>query len=261
MRYLFWNTNRKNGINRYLRQLIKKYNPDIIGLAEYIDNENELISELKKNGMIFYGTPSMGSRIVTLSRFKNDEIKHRKEGTHFVVKGYPYNDGELHNVVFVHLPSKREDHGGRRSVVLETIREEVKDSDRNVIIGDFNMNPYEMPMISVREMNAIPTAEIARKGTRRFVEKVYPFYYNPMWNFLGDRNVPQGTHYYSTSEEESIYWNLFDQVIVSSSFVDDVHVDDIKIIDTLDEIAFNKKGKPNPSDHFPIYCELRRKES
>lgn len=103
MRYLFWNTNKKKGINKYLKQLIFEYRPDIVGLAEYDDNMDELINMLLKTGQMYYSPPSLGSRIVTISKFKNELVKHGTENTYFVVKGYPYNNGEIHNVVFVHL--------------------------------------------------------------------------------------------------------------------------------------------------------------
>ena len=257
MKYLFWNTNKKNGVNVYLKQLLIEYSPDIVGLAEYVDDIDEVLEELRKIGIIYYYTLPLGSRIITISKFRNEIIIHREENTYFVVKGYPYNNGEIHNVVFLHLPSKREDAGGRRAAVLRKVREAVMFCDKNVIIGDFNMNPYERIMTSVIEMNAVSSGEIAKRQKRKFVEDEYRFYYNPMWNFLGDKNVPQGTHYYSTSEEESVYWNIFDQIIVSSALVDDVNIENIKIIDILDKVPLNKKGKPDPSDHFPIYCELK----
>ena len=34
-------------------------------------------------------------------------------------------------------------------------------------------------------------------------------------------------------------------------------IENIKIIDMLDKVSLNKNGKPDPSDHFPIYCELK----
>lgn len=46
---------------------------------------DRLIDALRARGLIFYSTPSMGSRIVTLSIFRNEIIKHRKEHTHYVV--------------------------------------------------------------------------------------------------------------------------------------------------------------------------------
>ena len=41
------------------------------------------------------------------------------------------------------------------------------------------------------------------------------------------------------------------------ALVDDVDIENIKIIDMLDKVSLNKNGKPDPSDHFPIYCELK----
>ena len=257
MKYLFWNTNKKNGVNVYLKQLLIEYSPDIVGLAEYTNDIEEVLTELHSIGITYYYTLPLGSRIITISKFRNEIIMHREENTYFVVKGYPYNNGEIHNVVFLHLPSKREDAGGRRTAVLRKVREAVISCDKNVIIGDFNMNPYEKIMTSVIEMNAVSSVQIAKRQKRKFVEDEYRFYYNPMWNFLGDKNIPQGTHYYSTSEEESVYWNIFDQIIVSSALVDDVDIENIKIIDMLDKVSLNKNGKPDPSDHFPIYCELK----
>lgn len=255
MRYLFWNTNKQNNINNVLCQLILEYQPDIIGLAEYEDDVQLLLALLKESGRTYYHIPPMGARIFVISRFPNTIVEHGREDTHYVVKGFPYNEG-MHKVVFVHLPSKREDEGGRRAAVLRKVRDAIDPSEKVVIMGDFNMNPFEKAMTSVLEMNAVSSAEIAQKRTRTYVDEKFPFFYNPMWNFLGDYKKPLGTYYYSTNQEESIYWNMFDQIIVSSELINDVNVENIRIIDSVGTCMLGEKGKPKISDHYPLYCEL-----
>lgn len=255
MKYLFWNTNKRKVINKVLCQLILEYKPDIIGLAEYEDEITVLLDMLQNSGATYYSIPPMGARIFIISKFPNTIVEHGKEDTHYVVKGFPYNEG-MHKVVFVHLPSKREDEGGRRIAVLRKVREAIDPSGKVLIIGDFNMNPFDKAMTSVLEMNAVSSARIARKGTRTYVGEKYPFFYNPMWNFLGDSNEPLGTYYYPANQEESLYWNVFDQIIVSVDLVKDVNMDKIKIIDTVGTYLLGEKGLPKVSDHYPLFCEL-----
>ncbi len=56
MKYLFWNTNKKNGVNVYLKQLLIEYSPDIVGLAEYTDDIEEVLTELHSIGITYYYT-------------------------------------------------------------------------------------------------------------------------------------------------------------------------------------------------------------
>lgn len=255
MKYLFWNTNKRKKINNILSQLILEYMPDIIGLAEYEDEIVMLLDMLQKRGAKYYSIPPMGARIFVISKFPNTIVEHGKEDTHYVIKGFPYNRG-MHKVIFVHLPSKREDEGGRRKAVLRKVRDAIDPSEKVLIMGDFNMNPFEKTMTSVLGMNAVSSAKIAQKGTRTYVGEQYPFFYNPMWNFLGDSNEPLGTYYYSSNQEESLYWNIFDQIIVSVDLIKDVNTDKIKIIDAIGTELLGKKGIPKVSDHYPLFCEL-----
>lgn len=255
MKYLFWNTNKQKQINKILYKLILEYKPDIIGLAEYEDEIELLLKRLINSGAKYYSIPPMGARVHVISRFPNTIVEHGQEDTHYVIKGFPYNEG-MHKVVFVHLPSKREDEGGRRLAVLRKVREAIDPSEKVLIMGDFNMNPFEKAMTSVLEMNAVSSAEIAQKGMRTYVGEKYPFFYNPMWNFLGDKRKPLGTYYYSANQEESLYWNVFDQIIVSVDLIKEVNIDKIKIIDSVENCLLSENGKPKVSDHYPLFCEL-----
>ena len=49
---------------------------------------------------------------------------------------------------------------------------------------------------------------------------------------------------------------MFDQIIVSSELINDVNVENIRIIDSVGTCMLGEKGKPKISDHYPLYCEL-----
>jgi hypothetical protein len=69
---------------------------------------------------------------------------------------------------------------------------------RTVVVGDMNMNPFEDGMCRSEGLHAVMCKHIARKEKRTVLGKERLFFYNPMWNFLGDETRgPPGTYYRS----------------------------------------------------------------
>ncbi|MCI5220788.1 MAG: hypothetical protein D3914_16740, partial [Candidatus Electrothrix sp. LOE2] len=151
----------------------------------------------------------------------------------------------------------------RQSFVQELVREldfvrEDKKIQRLILLGDFNMNPYDRPMNLAAGLNAMMTRACAEKGSRRHLEKDYDFYYNPMWGLLGDNTKgPAGT-VYDTSNQGPYGWSMFDQVILHHSVVP--FFQDVEIITEAGEYSFiDRNGHPdakNASDHFPIIVDF-----
>lgn len=128
-----------------------------------------------------------------------------------------------------------------------------------LVMGDFNVNPFEDPMVNADTLHALSSKNIARKLRRTVYEQSYDMFYNPMWNKLGDEKG-NGTYYYNTSQITNYYWNILDQFIVRPEIADMVNVDDIKIVTQVGEHDLrNKSGIPDKgiSDHFPLYFRLR----
>lgn len=135
-----------------------------------------------------------------------------------------------------------------------------KKNNRLILIGDFNMNPYERAMNLAAGLNAMMTRECVSAGTRTFLEKQYEFYYNPMWGLFGDGSAgPPGT-VYDTSNQGPYGWSMLDQVIINHSIVGAFR--SVQILTHAGSKGLtDKNGRPDRkagSDHLPILVTLGR---
>ena len=267
MRYLFWNTN-KNDVDEIICNLVIENEPTIMAFAEYEKSIKELVQKIEKEtGRKYVEIEKLACRVKILIYEKlSQTVSHCADHINYTIKILPYNSfSENHIVAFVHLPSKMQDNREKNRYLLEQITSKIENlnSSRNrkaIILGDFNLNPYEDAMTYLTGGNAVSSKTVARKISRKDKKedmKEYFFYYNPMWNFLGDNNNINGTYYYDKTVDHSRYWNTFDQFIVSPSLIEDIK--EIKIIkEVAGKCLFNKNGIPDKaiSDHFPIYLKL-----
>ena len=265
MKYLFWNTNKRN-VDTYICKLSCEYTPTIIALAEYERDIYALVELLKKETNLDYMVlEQMACRVHILIQAKlADKVEHCQDHRNYTIKILPYNSfHEKHIVVFLHLPSKMQDNRERNRSLLEqivTAVERIDTSERRkvLIFGDFNLNPYEDAMTYLTGCNAVSSRNIAKKISRKSryeEEKQYFYYYNPMWNFLGDEKEPCGTFYYTSTPDHSRYWNTFDQFVVSPELMNDI--EEVKIVKDIGEISLgDEHGIPKISDHYPLFFKL-----
>lgn len=267
MRYLFWNTHNKN-VDSIVCELAKKYTPTILALAEYKGNTDQLVLNIQKQSNIQYKVVQpFACKIQILINAKlGDKVEHCQDHKNYTIKMLPYNSyKDEHIVAFVHLPSKMNDTREKNRFLLEKITSQINElsieKDRKVLIfGDFNLNPYEDAMTQLTGCNAVSSRDVAWKiGRKHWVEKdkQFLYYYNPMWNYLGDFNKVCGTYYYDKTTDHSRYWNTFDQFIVSPQLIRDI--EEIEIITNVGNINLtDKNGVPNTkiSDHYPLYFKL-----
>lgn len=268
MNYLFWNTYRNKNINKYLVKIIKEYSCDLIALAEYEDNILDLLNELDKIGISMFERSMIAcKRIRVISRFKNSELKLYNDSSHYTIVGFRNKRGDISLCSFVHFQSKT----NARSVSdllgtiidfkssLERLEDKYK-TNSSIVVGDFNLNPFEEPMIGALGAHAIPCKKVAKRNKRKIAGKDYKMFYNPMWNLFGDNSSPPGTYYYSSSEQVSYFWNIFDQVIIRPDVVEFFDIDSLKVVTQVDDIKLlNKNGIPdknNISDHLPIFFSI-----
>jgi len=128
---------------------------------------------------------------------------------------------------------------------------------RTIVIGDFNMNPYEKGMVNANGFNAVMSRSIAMNRERTLQGRQYGSFFNPMWGLMGDSSPGSpGTHYYLPSGHSSYYWHTFDQVLVRPDLLDFVTPRSITILDTDGERSLlSRNGQPDKSwasDHLPL---------
>ena len=264
MKFIFWNIKKIKNANDYLENLIQFYQPDIIGMAEYASAGQNLVEKLNAAGIKYAYSPKIGSRVDVFYRSDKMQIIHCGENHYYSVKIF-INGKNRWIIAIVHLPSKLHKNDYDDVEILHDLLDEVervkleRGIDYVVIMGDFNMNPFESPMIAASGLQAVPSGKIAKKENRIYRDRRRSFYYNPMWNFLGDEKRPMGSFFYNSPGNEAFYWNTFDQFVVSPSLVDEVRKESIHFVNRFEHIVLeNRNGKPKVSDHFPLYFEIGR---
>jgi hypothetical protein len=189
------------------------------------------------------------------------------------------NTGYEFNLAAVHLYSKTgktELHQFSENLGMKTAINEfelnVKDNT-TIIVGDLNYQPFESHLLTPHFFNAInDKALISHLKTRNFQRESYSYYYNPMWNLLGDYDYVRkgakvsGTYYWDTSDVGQYHWNLLDGVLLSQAMMDKLEIESLKI-----ETEINNKSLLNThptgdkktmlkegfSDHLPIIFSIK----
>lgn len=260
MRVLFWNTHKNNNINNILSDLILENQVSMVVLAEYTANIEGLISKLLSKGLPMKQYPSCCGRIKLLGSL--DSVELRLDGSHYTIQ--IINDNDI--LCCVHLNSKLyADHERYREVLIERIVHDIQSiemdigTQNTIIVGDFNINPYDSSCIDARYFHGHPIYSEAERISRKVAGNEYYMFYNPMWNFLGDFQKPYGTYYYDGSDMRNTYWNIFDQVILRPCLKDRFVKESLKILSETNTVnLLNSKGHPNKeiSDHLPIVFEI-----
>jgi hypothetical protein len=56
---------------------------------------------------------------------------------------------------------------------------------RTIVVGDFNMNPFEKGLVGASGLRATMARTVAERASRVIQGKPYSFFYNPMWGAPG----------------------------------------------------------------------------
>ena len=249
-------------------RLVRAHEIDVLMLAECSIEPSEVIKTLNSDGGVPYVLPESESEKVRIytrlpSRALVELFDDRTQGVtlrKLKIGPHPYL-----LLAAVHLPSKlylsQDDQTLNSTVIARLIRsqEDKLGHSRTILVGDFNMNPFEPGVVGAQAFNAMMTRDLARRNERKMRDISYPFFYNPMWAFFGDwTSGPAGTYYYSATTPSNQYWNIFDQVFVRPSLIDSLL--EVRILDTDgQEKLLSKGGLPNrinASDHLPLFFKL-----
>ena len=174
-------------------------------------------------------------------------------------------------IVALHLPSKlflsaeEQAHlAPRTSQLIERLEEQVGHR-RTIVMGDFNMNPFEAGLVSSEGFHATMSRSIADKKSRIVQGQTRRYFYNPMWSLLGDNSPgPPGTYFYSSSSPLALFWNTFDQVLLRPDLANYFQPGDVRVIDSVgSQSLLTSAGVPNRavSDHLPLFAAVRLEES
>ena len=265
IKILFWNTNKKN-LDDAISTLASDLAVNVILLAEYPSSPASLLSSIRDKVDLRYFAPlHIKNKFVCISNDIDLSLSELVSEPRFSMRRFIHDS---HSAILVtihgvdpinHDIDHRNGHAQVLMSQLKSLSSKFK-TQRLIIIGDFNVNPFDKCMTLPIAYNSVMTRECAKQGIRGYQFEEYDLFYNPMWSLFGDLSEgPSGTYFYTgTSGMQG--WNMLDQVMLHHSLAD--YLDTVRIVDsTMNLDLADARGHPNAkdySDHFPILITLKR---
>lgn len=267
--FLFWNINNKP-LDASIKNLVELHNVDVLMLAESCINPANMLYLLNPvHSAEYYFIPQNGcTRIQIFTKFPEEFFESKDEEFHYSVRHLKLPNSKDFLIAIFHFPSKREWKDEDQdslcndwASVINSREDEVGHS-RTILVGDFNMNPFQNGMINATGFHGMISRRMVEEEVFRTINgKKYRYFYNPMWRFFSDKtSVPPGTHFYRKAVPVHHFWNIFDQVLLRPDVLPFFKNDKLQILVTDGEKKFlDNKGRPdsnNYSDHLPILFKL-----
>ncbi len=212
----------------------------------------------------------MKAKVRALTRLGQKEFIHRFSSLNREMAVWSIATSKLRStevlLAGVHLPSKS---GGAKdtdqaSIAREVVEELNDVEDRHnhrstVVVGDFNMHPYDAGMTSVTSFHGLMTKDLAGLPDRLHRRQPRRRFYNPMWGLFGDRTPgPSGSYYWRASVLHNPYWGMLDQVLLRPMLINSLGA--LHILDhDGNHTLVGPDGAPDKkhiSDHLPILFRL-----
>jgi len=265
---LFYNIKSKD-LSLVINEIVFENNIKMLFLCEDYNDPNILLHKLNKFDSFKYIDP-ISYKKNGLSLYVSSEIgtiELIQEGERF--RCYMlYRENLKILVCAVHIQSKLYSTEDLQSLDANLISEElyslekIHKSNSTIIVGDFNMNPFEKGMMKMDCFNCVFEKNTALKGIRIYREKEFPLFYNPMINHFNEyAHIVPGSYYYRSNRENSLFWHVFDQVIFRGDIIKEIQNEDVEIIYKIKDLKLiNEEGLPDisiASDHLPLKFKMR----
>ena len=267
---LFWNLHRSQTACELLAQATSEHSADVVITAECPLTRLALAGILEeRTGSHFHSyTGKDGDRIFVFTKAPITCGGPVSDMPHLYISDLHIPDhpslllGGFHNISV--LEYDLEDVQEQASIAAEYVRfaERTARHSRTVVIGDFNLPPFDRAMVKAGGFYAIMDRKLVASATqRRVLFNDYPLFYNPMWSMLGDiAHKPPGSYHYYKAKHLNYYWYMYDQVLLRPELLPMFHEKDIAIVTRIGGAnLLNADGTPDAevaSDHLPIFLKL-----
>lgn len=264
-RIVFWNVNRKD-LTGHVCSIGASTKADAIVLNENTVAQADTLVALQKHVSADFTHPKVISdkRFHCFCRTGSMDLSEIHSGNRISVRRMKLGSRRALLALFHGVDIRNNDPSQRQAfvhMIADDLRMVIDSEGTNnlVILGDFNMNPYESGMGLASGFNAMMTRSCTVRETRIYNSRPYDFYYNPMWSLFGDNTPgPAGT-VHDTSNQGSYGWSMLDQVLLHHSMIDSFH--DVQILTHAATMPLTKQnGRPDAagaSDHLPILVDLK----
>lgn len=268
--FLFWNVNRHAPVDQVVALALER-NVDVVILAEWRSSLAPLLEGLNAVGPARYHVPfNNAEKLAFIVAAPPSAFSSVYDGSGVAIRRFSPPIGLDVTVVALHLPSKlrmsTEAQGHLAGRVCKAIEsaEDAIGHRRTIVIGDFNMNPFESGLVGSEYFHAVMTRSIAARRERKVLGTKRPFFYNPMWSLLGDSSPgPPGSLYYQASSPIELFWHTVDQALLRPSLAKEFRRGDVEIVDSIGgKTLLSATGLPvkGTSDHLPLLAVVRLEE-
>jgi len=266
--FAFWNLNRNEFIGQLLCDLVVLNRVDVLVLAECALDIHQFCDQLSSSASCTYRIRAgrVNRRVMVLTREPITCGGSIAESAYMTVWPLIIPNAVELLLGGIHAISKLEadqldldmEAVGSAQIVREA--ENRRGHRRTIVLGDFNMNPFDPGMAMAGGFHAVMARDIAARIQRRVKFHQYPMFYNPMWSKLGDRpDGAPGTYYYDKAAHLVYYWYMHDQVLLRPELLGSFTPADVRILDRIEPTSLLSRGVPNAqtaSDHLPLLLRL-----
>ena len=237
--FLFWNLGKRPLLNRVVRMAVS-FDVDVLMLAECMIDPDELLGTLNGLRRTPFSFPfSEGNKVSIFVRYPESSLLDEFNDPLGGLTIRQLNVGGLPGMLLAvaHLPSRMNWRPEGQTLAATTLPTDIQRTEdrlghrRTILIGDLNMNPFDPGVAGSHALNAVMTRELARRGERIVSGRASSFFYNPMWGHFGDRTEgPPGSYFLSSSDPGNLFWNIYDQVLLRPSLMD--NLESVRILET-----------------------------
>jgi hypothetical protein len=272
--FLFWNLNRQeNAIDHLcdcLTELVMIHEIHILIIAEATPTlRQRFLHHCRDRGLEYSEVQSLQPQVKThifscypQRNFRDLVASDRMRGTGIKL-------GNLDEILLfsLHLCDARnhspDDQNFASRPIASQIRTEQKKEGhcRSIVVGDFNMNPFDTGMIDPDGFHAVMDRAIAQREGRNIYGELYPYFYNPTWHLMGNQVARVPGSYYFIQPKVTQYWYTLDQVLVGSDLIPKFMVESLELLTQVKNhhLLTSLAGKPRKSrysDHLPLKFSL-----
>ncbi len=271
-RFLFWNINRRP-IAPLIASICHSEEIDVLILAESEIPDVEILLALNAGHAQKFSLPfNLSPKLKFYLRFPPEALKPIHDEENLAIRSLRSPLAPEILLASVHLPSKMWKQDEDQAMFVPRIASQILEAEkscghrRTIVVGDFNMDPFETGLVNSEGFHATMDRKIAAKGGRIVQGEFRPFLYNPMWSLMGDRSLgPSGTYFRDASFTTAYFWHTFDQVLIRPELIDVLPEGGVRVLTSINDISLKTATSARPdvsvaSDHFPLLFDLKIEE-
>jgi hypothetical protein len=264
LRVVFWNTGGKASAD-LIAEVVASQEANVVVLAECNQPIAQILDALAAESKSLWWRPwALCKRLTILTRFSDTFTRAEHESERTSIRSIRLPGLPDVMLAAAHLESRLWQSEQSQAFATKELLDDLVAVEarlghqRTVLVGDFNMDPYDTGMLAAGALHGMMSKRTASRGSRKVQRRQYPMFYNPMWGLLGERSSgPPGSYRYWSAQHVCQEWHVFDQVLIRPALIECFPTDMVTILDTSGRTKLlNSKGYPSPSDHLPIVFEI-----